>query len=43
MQLDDGRFRIWYASRKAPPFQNLYFALNTAVFRELGEVFPRSA
>lgn len=32
MQLDDGRFRIWYASRKAPPFQNLYFALNTAVW-----------
>jgi predicted GH43/DUF377 family glycosyl hydrolase len=32
MQLDDGRFRIWYASRKAPPFQNLYFAINTAVW-----------
>lgn len=30
MQLDDGSFRIWYASRKQPPFQNLYFALNTA-------------
>lgn len=32
LQLDDGRFRIWYASRKAPPFQNLYFAINTAVW-----------
>lgn len=32
MQLDDGRFRIWYSSRKAPPFQNLYFAINTAVW-----------
>jgi len=32
MQLDDGRFRIWYASRKAPPFHNLYFAINTAVW-----------
>jgi hypothetical protein len=32
MRLDDGRFRIWYASRKAPPFQNLYFAINTAVW-----------
>lgn len=32
VQLDDGRFRIWYASRRAPPFQNLYFALNTAVW-----------
>lgn len=33
MQLDDGRFRIWYASRKAPPFQNLYYAINTAVWQ----------
>jgi predicted GH43/DUF377 family glycosyl hydrolase len=32
MRLKDGRFRIWYASRKSPPFQNLYFALNTAVW-----------
>jgi len=30
MRLPDGSFRIWYASRKAPPFRNLYFALNTA-------------
>ncbi|MGE0759497.1 MAG: hypothetical protein AB7F89_16235 [Pirellulaceae bacterium] len=33
MRLPDGTFRIWYASRKAPPFQNLYFALNTAEWR----------
>lgn len=26
----DGSFRIWYASRKKPPFVNKYFALNTA-------------
>jgi predicted GH43/DUF377 family glycosyl hydrolase len=32
LQLEDGRFRIWYASRKAPPFHNLYFAINTAVW-----------
>mgnify|MGYP002623251480 CR=1 FL=1 len=32
MQLPDSGFRIWYASRKQPPFQNLYFALNTAVW-----------
>jgi predicted GH43/DUF377 family glycosyl hydrolase len=30
MRMSDGSFRIWYASRKAPPFTNLYFALNTA-------------
>jgi predicted GH43/DUF377 family glycosyl hydrolase len=30
MRLPDGSFRIWYASRKQPPFLNLYFALNTA-------------
>jgi hypothetical protein len=28
--LPDGSFRYWYASRKAPPFLNLYFAINTA-------------
>jgi hypothetical protein len=27
-QLPDGSFRMWYASRKAPPFTNLYFAIN---------------
>ncbi|MCI0357489.1 MAG: hypothetical protein L0211_03265 [Planctomycetaceae bacterium] len=29
-RLADGSFRYWYASRKAPPFENLYFAINTA-------------
>jgi predicted GH43/DUF377 family glycosyl hydrolase len=29
-RLADGSFRYWYASRKAPPFNNLYFAINTA-------------
>ena len=36
MRLDDGSFRYWYASRKEPPFLNLYFAINTA--RWLGPV-----
>lgn len=30
IRLSDGSFRMWYASRKRPPFKNLYFALNTA-------------
>jgi hypothetical protein len=30
LHLADGSFRYWYASRKAPPFLNLYFAINTA-------------
>jgi len=32
MKLPDGSFRIWYASRKKPPFVNKYFAINTAVW-----------
>jgi hypothetical protein len=28
----DGSFRIWYASRKQPPFVNKYFAINTATW-----------
>jgi predicted GH43/DUF377 family glycosyl hydrolase len=32
MRLPDGSFRIWYASRKAPPFKNLYFAVNSATW-----------
>lgn len=28
----DGSFRIWYASRRKPPFLNKYFALNTAIW-----------
>ncbi len=30
MKLEDGSWRIWYASRKAPPFVNKYFAIGTA-------------
>lgn len=30
LELTGGGFRIWYASRKAPPFRNKYFAINTA-------------
>lgn len=33
MPLPDGSLRIWYASRKKPPFVNKYFALNTAVWK----------
>jgi hypothetical protein len=36
IRLADGSFRIWYASRKAPPFKNLYFALNTAHWTDPG-------
>lgn len=28
----DGSYRIWYASRRKPPFVNKYFALNTATW-----------
>jgi hypothetical protein len=28
----EGKFRMWYASRKAPPFRNLYFAINSATW-----------
>lgn len=30
MRLPDGSFRFWYASRTAPPFVHLYYAINTA-------------
>ncbi|MBN1346545.1 MAG: hypothetical protein JXQ73_27900 [Phycisphaerae bacterium] len=30
LRLDDGAWRIWYAVRKAPPFENKYFAICTA-------------
>ena len=33
IRLKDGSFRIWYASRKRPPFINKYFAINTAIWR----------
>lgn len=30
MRFPDGSFRIWYGTRKAPPFVNKYFAIGTA-------------
>lgn len=30
LKLDDGSWRMWYATRKAPPFENKYFAVGTA-------------
>lgn len=30
IRLDDGTWRIWYASRTSPPHVNKYFAINTA-------------
>lgn len=35
LRLPDGSFRIWYASRKKPPFVNKYFAINTAVWKRV--------
>lgn len=37
VRLPDGSFRMWYAARKKPPFQNLYFALGTAKWDGLVE------
>ena len=34
IRLADGSLRIWYASRRKPPFVNKYFALNTAVWKK---------
>jgi predicted GH43/DUF377 family glycosyl hydrolase len=28
----NGKFRMWYAGRKAPPFKNLYFAIGSATW-----------
>ena len=33
IRMDNGSFRIWYASRKKPPFVNKYFAINTATWK----------
>ncbi len=33
MRLPDGSYRIWYATRKAPPFENKYFAIGTAALK----------
>lgn len=30
MRLADGSYRYWYAGRTKPPFEHLYFAINTA-------------
>lgn len=32
LRMPDGSFRIWYASRKTPPFVNKYFAIGTATW-----------
>lgn len=32
MMLPDGQWRMWYATRKAPPFTNKYFAIGAAVW-----------
>jgi predicted GH43/DUF377 family glycosyl hydrolase len=32
VRLPDGSWRIWYASRKQPPFVNKYFAIGTATW-----------
>ena len=34
MRLPDGSLRLWYASRKTPPFRNKYFAINTALWKK---------
>ena len=41
MRLADGSWRIWYASRKQPPFVNKYFAINTAHWTGPERVEPR--
>jgi len=47
LRLPDGGLRMWYASRKKPPFVNKYFAINTTVWKQGGpaedEVEPRDA
>ena len=30
LRTSDDKFRLWYFSRKAPPFKNLYYAIGTA-------------
>lgn len=46
LKLDDGSWRMWYASRKAPPFVNKYFAIGTARWdgpRTLPSAWPARA
>ena len=40
LRLPDGRWRIWYAARPAPPFVHKYFAIGTAVWDGPGELAP---
>jgi hypothetical protein len=37
IRLADGTWRLWYASRTAPPFTNLYFAIGTATWEGPGK------
>ncbi len=37
LRLPDGSFRMWYASRKKPPFINKYFAINTALWKNTAD------
>jgi predicted GH43/DUF377 family glycosyl hydrolase len=37
LQLPDGSWRIWYASRPKPPFNHKYFAIGTAVWAGWGD------
>ncbi len=30
MRLEDGSYRLWYASRRKPPFDSMYYAIGTA-------------
>ena len=36
MQLPDGSWRMWYASRQKPPFDHKYFAIGTAHWEGIG-------
>jgi cephalosporin-C deacetylase-like acetyl esterase len=42
MRLPNGSLRIWYASRKKPPFRNKYFAINTAIWSNPKPALPES-
>lgn len=43
MQLPDGSFRMWYASRRKPPFVHKYFAINTAIWRRSHQLPARQS
>jgi predicted GH43/DUF377 family glycosyl hydrolase len=40
LRMPDGSFRIWYASRKKPPFVHKYFAIGTARWNGPGKGKP---